>query len=200
MTESALRQENTPAAVLPARDERVAALLGSILRNRFLPEPNPDSVFVGDGDFRAVGVEFLGHFIRLAGLRPESRVLDIGCGIGRMAVPLTQYLDFEKGRYSGIDPVEGGIAWCRRFITPAYQNFSFQRVDIAHESLLLCSSKTACSFGCLTESAVGGRTGISEKSSNGFGSRQEWVSTRKRALLNALDSRPHQASTAIRRV
>lgn len=67
MTETALRQENTHATVLPARDERVETLLGSILRNRFLPEPNPDSVFVGDGDFRAVGVEFLGHFIRLAG-------------------------------------------------------------------------------------------------------------------------------------
>ncbi|MEJ7014150.1 class I SAM-dependent methyltransferase, partial [Sinorhizobium meliloti] len=133
MSETALRQENTAATELPARDERVEALLGSILRNRFLPEPNPDSVFVGDGSFRAVGVEFLGHFIRLGGVRPESRVLDIGCGIGRMAVPLTQYLDFEKGHYSGIDPVEGGIGWCRRFITSVYPNFAFQRVDIAHE-------------------------------------------------------------------
>lgn len=67
MSETALRQENTAATELPARDERVEALLGSILRNRFLPEPNPDSVFVGDGSFRAVGVEFLGHFIRLGG-------------------------------------------------------------------------------------------------------------------------------------
>ncbi|MCA1449861.1 methyltransferase domain-containing protein [Ensifer sp. IC3342] len=133
MSEIALRQESVPATALPAGEDRVQWLLTSVLRNRFLPQPAPDSVFVGDGDFKAVGAEFLGHFIRMGGLQPESRVLDIGCGIGRMAVPLTQYLDFEKGRYSGIDPVEGGIAWCRRFIAPAYPNFAFQRVDIAHD-------------------------------------------------------------------
>lgn len=133
MNEIALRQERPPATIPPAEDARIEWLLENIQRNRFLPHPDPDSVFVGDGDFKAVGTEFLGHFIRLGGLRPESRVLDIGCGIGRMAVPLTQYLDLDKGRYSGIDPVEGGIAWCRRFITPAYPNFTFQRVDIAHD-------------------------------------------------------------------
>ncbi|HXV29662.1 MAG TPA: class I SAM-dependent methyltransferase [Sinorhizobium sp.] len=133
MTEIALRHESPPAATTPSDDARIQWLLETIRRNRFLPHPDPNSVFVGDGDFKAVGTEFLGHFIRMGGLLPESRVLDIGCGIGRMAVPLTQYLDFEKGRYSGIDPVEGGIAWCRRFVTSAYPNFTFQRVDIAHD-------------------------------------------------------------------
>ena len=131
--ETALRQESAPATALSAQEARLQTLLDSVLRNRFLPQPNPNSVFVGDGDFKAVGAEFLGHFIRMGGLQPQSCVLDIGCGIGRMAVPLTQYLDFEKGRYSGIDPVEGGIAWCRRFIASVYPNFAFQRVDIAHE-------------------------------------------------------------------
>lgn len=131
MSEAVLRQEVGPA--MTVQEDRVGWLMEAVLRNRFLPQPNAGSVFVGDGDFRAVGAEFLGHFIRLGGLRPEHRVLDIGCGIGRMAVPLTQYLDVEKGRYSGLDPVEGGIAWCRRFITPAYPNFTFQRLDIAHK-------------------------------------------------------------------
>ena len=131
MSEAVLRHEIGPAATV--QEDRVHWLMEAVLRNRFLPQPEAGSVFVGDGDFRAVGAEFLGHFIRLGGLRPEHRVLDIGCGIGRMAVPLTQYLDVEKGRYSGFDPVEGGIAWCRRFITPAYPNFTFQRLDIAHK-------------------------------------------------------------------
>ncbi len=133
MSETALRHGSEPETAPLANEDRTRLLLDVIQRNRFLPHPDPDSVFVGDGDFKAVGLEFLSHFIRMGGLRPESRVLDIGCGIGRMAVPLTQYLDFEKGRYSGIDPVEGGIAWCRRFITQAYPNFAFQRVDIAHD-------------------------------------------------------------------
>lgn len=131
MSEAVLRHEIGPAATI--QEDRVGWLMEAVLHNRFLPQPDAGSVFVGDGDFRAVGAEFLGHFIRLGGLRPEHHVLEIGCGIGRMAVPLTQYLDVEKGRYSGFDPVEGGIAWCRRFITPAYPNFTFQRLDIAHK-------------------------------------------------------------------
>ena len=49
--------------------------------------------FVGCGDFEQIGREYLGHFKELGGLRPDSRVLDIGCGIGRMAIPLMDYLD-----------------------------------------------------------------------------------------------------------
>ena len=41
---------------------------------------------------------------------PDHKVLEIGCGIGRMAVPLTQYLS--TGTYDGIDVVADGINWC----------------------------------------------------------------------------------------
>src|SRR3954471_21980999 len=90
----------------------------------------PDSLnFVGGGSFKAVGEEFKGHFVKLGGLRPEHRVLDIGCGIGRMAIPLTQYLS-AKGSYEGFDPVKLGIDWCQEKITPLYPNFRFQTVDV----------------------------------------------------------------------
>ncbi|CAN7740487.1 class I SAM-dependent methyltransferase [Ensifer adhaerens] len=117
----------------PLDDAHLRWLTDSVSRNRFLPQPDANSIFVGDGDFRAIGAEFLGHFIRMGGLRANHRVLDIGCGIGRMAVPLTQYLDGERGRYDGLDPVEGGIRWCRSTVTPTYPNFTFQRLDIAHD-------------------------------------------------------------------
>jgi SAM-dependent methyltransferase len=90
-------------------------------------------VFVGDGDYRAIGLEYLGHFVRIGGLRPSDRVLDIGCGIGRMAVPLTQYLDSRTARYEGVDPVNKGIEWCVQNITSSYPNFRFCQVDVAHE-------------------------------------------------------------------
>ncbi|MCQ1851217.1 class I SAM-dependent methyltransferase [Neorhizobium galegae] len=131
MTQIALVRPPKPARLVD--EGRVRWLLEAVRGNRFLPQPEPTNVFVGDGDFRAIGAEFLGHFIRIGGLREEARVLDIGCGIGRMAVPLTQYLDPQTSRYDGIDPVEGGIDWCQRTITPAYSNFAFQRLDIAHE-------------------------------------------------------------------
>jgi SAM-dependent methyltransferase len=107
-------------------------LMASVQTNRFLPHPPPGSIFVGDGDYRAIGAEFLGHYIRLGRLRRHERILDIGSGIGRMAVPLTQYLDPERGSYDGVDPVMEGILWCAQTITPAYPRFRFQRLDIAH--------------------------------------------------------------------
>src|SRR5580692_5418795 len=44
------------------------------------------------GDFRDVGSEFLRYSRELAGLTPDNRVLDIGCGPGRMALPLTGFI------------------------------------------------------------------------------------------------------------
>ena len=108
-----------------------ATRLAAIRENRFLPKPPAESIYVGDGDFQAIGAEFLDHFIRLGGLKPSDRVLDIGCGIGRMAVPLTQYLD-AGGSYEGFDPVGAGIVWCTQTITPVYPAFRFQHLDIAH--------------------------------------------------------------------
>jgi len=99
--------------------------------NRFLPTPPPELTSCGDGDYRAIGVEFLGHFVRLADLQPHERILDIGCGIGRMAVPLTQYLS-NDGSYTGIDIVKNEIAWCDRTISVAYPNFRFRYLDLHH--------------------------------------------------------------------
>ncbi|HYG88464.1 MAG TPA: class I SAM-dependent methyltransferase [Azospirillum sp.] len=111
------------------RDSRLDWLCTHIARNRFLPVPPVDQQFVGDGDFRAIGTEFLRHFVQLGGLMPHHRVLEVGCGIGRMALPLTQYLD---GGYDGVDVVEDGIRWCADTITPAYPQFRFHHLDVAN--------------------------------------------------------------------
>ncbi|TDQ33476.1 class I SAM-dependent methyltransferase [Phyllobacterium brassicacearum] len=132
MTEIVALKKAEPEFTPTFNNDHVEWLMEAVQRNRFLPRPDPDSIFVGDGNFQAVGAEFLGHFIRKGGVQPESRVLDIGCGIGRMAVPLTQYLDPAKGSYRGIDPVTGGINWCQQKISPAYPNFEFRHLDIAH--------------------------------------------------------------------
>jgi SAM-dependent methyltransferase len=112
-------------------EDKLDWLAAQILRNRFIPRPPPDRIFVGDGDFLAIGVEFLKWFVRLGKLLPSDRVLDLGCGIGRMALPLTQYLD--AGSYDGVDIVDEGIAWCMQHITPHYERFRFHRLDVQHE-------------------------------------------------------------------
>ncbi|MBC8078684.1 MAG: class I SAM-dependent methyltransferase, partial [Chloroflexales bacterium] len=85
--------------------------------------------FVGGGDFDAIGRAFLNHFTRIAGLLPHEAVLDIGCGVGRIALPLAGYLGNE-GRYEGFDIVPAGVRWCQRHVTPFYPRFRFQLADI----------------------------------------------------------------------
>jgi SAM-dependent methyltransferase len=128
-----LKAESAQISFKPSDDAYLSQLMDEISRNETLPAPAPENIFVGDGDYRAIGLEFLGHFIRIGGLKPTHRVLDIGCGIGRMAVPLTQYLDSKTGSYEGVDPVNEGIEWCVQNISSAYPNFRFCRLDVAHE-------------------------------------------------------------------
>ncbi len=109
----------------------IATLRRHLTANRFMPVPPPELMFCGDGDFRAIGAEFLERMVRDAGLAPDHRVLDIGCGIGRLALPLTQYLD-ETGSYDGVDPVAAGIAWCAANITALYPRMRFQHLDLRH--------------------------------------------------------------------
>ena len=85
---------------------------------------------VGAGDFRAVGDALVEQLVGAGGLRPEHRVIDIGCGSGRLALPLTGYL--RGGRYDGFDVDAEMIAWCRRTITPRHPNFAFTLLDIAN--------------------------------------------------------------------
>jgi SAM-dependent methyltransferase len=87
--------------------------------------------FVGNGSFGAAGYEFLRYFIEIGEMKPTDSVLDVGCGVGRMALPMTNYL--KQGRYLGFDIVPKGIAWCQQKITPEHPNFQFVFADIHNE-------------------------------------------------------------------
>lgn len=91
--------------------------------------PPEHLIFVGQGDFRLVGQWFVQFFIEEGGLQPQHHVLDVGCGVGRIAAPLTRYL-VADGSYTGFDIVASGIEWCQQNITPRFPNFHFQVADI----------------------------------------------------------------------
>ncbi len=65
-----------------------------------------------------------------AGLTSSSDVLDIGCGPGRVAAPLTRFLDPLSGSYEGFDVMPESIKWCRKAITRRHPNFRFQVADL----------------------------------------------------------------------
>lgn len=81
------------------------------------------------GNFAEAGGAFLRHFIELCDLQPDESVLDVGCGVGRMAVPLTTYLG-DSGSYEGFDIDAKEIEWCSRHITSKHPNFRFRVADI----------------------------------------------------------------------
>jgi ubiquinone/menaquinone biosynthesis C-methylase UbiE len=127
-----IKSENIPATLRTALREggyfvleAVAALSGG---DDFVP---PSWLpLAGDGDFRAVGREFLRYFVEIGGLSVEDQVLEVGCGLGRMALPLASYLDPAKGRYVGFDVDKRAIQWCRKRITPKHNNFEFKHADV----------------------------------------------------------------------
>lgn len=71
-------------------------LIESVSRTRDPMVPPRGRIFIRSGDFVKAGTDIKDQLIELGGLQPHHRVLDVGCGMGRVAVPLTQYLG-EKG-------------------------------------------------------------------------------------------------------
>jgi len=85
---------------------------------------HPLSDVVGGGDPELIAQEVVTVIEEYAKLRPGDSILDVGCGCGRIAAALTQYIDRES-RYVGIDIVPGLIDFARDFITPRYPSFQF---------------------------------------------------------------------------
>jgi SAM-dependent methyltransferase len=57
----------------------------------------------------------------------QSPVLDVGCGVGRVARALLQFLD--GGSYIGIDTCRSSIEWCTAYYSDR-DNFRFFHADV----------------------------------------------------------------------
>ncbi len=80
-------------------------------------------------EFHAGGLEYLKIHKDLCGLRPDEAILDVGCGIGRKTIQLTDYMG-PRGRYEGTDLVKAGVDWCTEKITSRFPNFRFTQIDV----------------------------------------------------------------------
>jgi SAM-dependent methyltransferase len=102
-------------------------------------------IFTGSGDFIKQGETFLKYFIDLGCLKQNNCVLDIGSGIGRMAIPLTEYLS-QEGKYEGFDIVKKGVKWCKKNITSKFPNFNFQHIELKNSLYNLDTNQDASKF------------------------------------------------------
>lgn len=97
------------------------------------PPPPPqflvEQLGIGAGDFGFIGQQFVEYLRTDCAVGAGARVLDVGCGLGRMAVPLAPHLGSD-GTYSGIDISREAIAWCRKTIAPRFPNFDFRVADV----------------------------------------------------------------------
>lgn len=97
-----------------------------------IPDP-PAALLEGVGppdQFRSCGLEFLSHFKNLADLADGENVLDIGCGPGRMAIPMAEW--FPGLRYQGFDVSRPAVNWCRAEISKIRPSFNFTWVDLVN--------------------------------------------------------------------
>lgn len=79
--------------------------------------------------FLRIGLAAMRELITTAGLTPESRVLDLGCGLGRTASALSGYLT--TGTYTGIDIMKSSIDWCSAQYA-RFPNFKFVLADASN--------------------------------------------------------------------
>ncbi|MER8548165.1 class I SAM-dependent methyltransferase [Mesorhizobium sp. M0854] len=79
--------------------------------------------------YEGSGDALLGRLVESAGLTPNSRVLDIGCGFGRLGAAMGTYLN-ANGYYEGLDIVKDCINWCGENVKSPNGNVKFRHADI----------------------------------------------------------------------
>lgn len=97
--------------------------------NSVLPLPPQSEVeMIGGGDLMAISNQFLAIFKDRCGLKDTDNILDVGCGLGRMAYSLAYYLQ-PTAQYKGFDIIPGLVFRAQASITPWFPNFEFKFVD-----------------------------------------------------------------------
>ena len=92
--------------------------------------PPKSATFTGGvRDFAESGDIFIDALRTVSGLTPSSRVLDIGSGLGRLALPMSTFLD-ATGSYDGLEIVPKAVEWCKANIAAPNANIHFTHADV----------------------------------------------------------------------
>lgn len=94
--------------------------------------PPRSLIYTGGGDFIKLGrrtFQLIQHHVEV---KQDAQILDVGSGIGRVAIPFTEYLN-SAGNYQGFDVVKIGVDWCKKHISSKFPNFQFQFVPLDND-------------------------------------------------------------------
>ena len=109
----------------------------------FVPVDEAMSTSIG-GDFAYIGGVEVAALQRY-GLASDHRVIDVGCGSGRLALPLSPVL---RGPYSGFDIVDDLVAYARAAVRRP--DWRFDTVDHIHIPEPDACADVVCFFSVLT--------------------------------------------------
>ncbi len=98
-------------AVLPGDLNEINAILDGVEANISSSLDLPAEDWLGQSgpfksldEFQTSSIKSMRELLRYTNVKPSSRVLDYGCGLARLALPFSGYLDAAAGgRYTGID-------------------------------------------------------------------------------------------------
>jgi SAM-dependent methyltransferase len=119
-----------------ARELRRRARARSAIEHRGHLIPPPDLRLGGhelrdDDTFLASAIADAKRLEQELGLTRDSRILDLGCGPGRLAIGLLADLGTVR-QYAGIDVDKAYVAWSRRHIERHHPDFEFRHIDVAN--------------------------------------------------------------------
>ncbi len=105
--------------------------LPAMSRPRTSPPTPPESLLaaIGPGDFWGIGHATVELIDKLIGIGRSDVVLDIGCGLGRIAWPLSARLG-RRGRYTGFDVQKLYVDWCTEHLGLPPERFTFRHADL----------------------------------------------------------------------
>jgi SAM-dependent methyltransferase len=101
-------------SVIPAPDRRWCG-----------PEFKDDDFYIHSAECEAIRLRDRMNCTR------QSRVLDVGCGQGRLAIGIQRIIG--ELDYVGLDVDRGSIDWCKRHIESAHPTFRFAVCNVANE-------------------------------------------------------------------
>jgi len=96
-----------------------------------------------ENEFREYGRLQMEDWVKRGYITPSSNVLDMGCGLGRIAHSLPGYLG--TGSYTGIDVTKSSIDWCVKSYS-AFRNFYFIHADLTNSHYNRLDAKDASQY------------------------------------------------------